>query len=226
MAQQGKALVIGASRGIGLAVVQAFAAQGWQVTATHRSGIPAQGEQPGVTWHALDMTESSAVQQLAGQLAGQMFDAILINAGIFGPAHQTLAQSEAQELAQLFLTNAVAPRRSAEILLPLLSKQKGVLAITSSQLASLSENPRADMPLYSASKAALNMLSRSLAEEVEAQAGTLVTLHPGWVKTEMGGEAAPLTVEESAEGIVRQLTAWQGRGGHHYIDYSGKTLQW
>ncbi|HAI06542.1 MAG TPA: short-chain dehydrogenase, partial [Pantoea sp.] len=81
MAQQGKALVIGASRGIGLAVVQAFAAQGWQVTATHRSGIPAQGEQPGVTWHALDMTESSAVQQLAGQLAGQMFDAILINAG-------------------------------------------------------------------------------------------------------------------------------------------------
>jgi NAD(P)-dependent dehydrogenase (short-subunit alcohol dehydrogenase family) len=226
MAQQGKALVIGASRGIGLAVVQAFAAQGWQVTATHRSGIPAQGEQPGVTWHALDMTESSAVQQLAGQLAGQMFDAILINAGIFGPAHQTLAQSEAQELAQLFLTNAVAPVRSAEILLPLLSKQKGVLAITSSQLASLSENPRADMPLYSASKAALNMLSRSLAEEVEAQAGTLVTLHPGWVKTEMGGEAAPLTVEESAEVIVRQLTAWQGRGGHHYIDYSGKTLQW
>ena len=226
MAQQGKALVIGASRGIGLAVVQAFAAQGWQVTATHRSGIPAQGEQPGVTWHALDMTESSAVQQLAGQLAGQMFDAILINAGIFGPAHQTLAQSEAQELAQLFLTNAVAPVRSAEILLPLLSKQKGVLAITSSQLASLSENPRADMPLYSASKAALTMLSRSLAEEVEAQAGTLVTLHPGWVKTEMGGEAAPLTVEESAEGIVRQLTAWQGRGGHHYIDYSGKTLQW
>jgi len=226
MAQQGKALVIGASRGIGLAVVQAFAAQGWQVTATHRSGIPAQGEQPGVTWHALDMTESSAVQQLAGQLAGQMFDAILINAGIFGPAHQTLAQSEAQELAQLFLTNAVAPVRSAEILLPLLSKQKGVLAITSSQLASLSENPRADMPLYSASKAALNMLSRALAAEDEAQAGTLVTLHPGWVKTEMGGEAAPLTVEESAEGIVRQLTAWQGRGGHHYIDYSGKTLQW
>ncbi|WP_312054235.1 SDR family oxidoreductase [Pantoea brenneri] len=226
MAQQGKALVIGASRGIGLAVVQAFAAQGWPVIATHRSGIPAQGEQPGVTWHALDMTESSAVQQLADQLAGQTFDAILINAGIYGPAHQTLAQSEAQELAQLFLTNAVAPVRSAEILLPLLSKQKGVLAITSSQLASLSENPRADMPLYSASKAALNMLSRSLAEEVEAQAGTLVTLHPGWVKTDMGGDAAPLTAEASADGIVRQLTAWQGRGGHHYIDYTGKTLQW
>ncbi|MXP50097.1 SDR family oxidoreductase [Pantoea sp. Eser] len=226
MAQQGKALVIGASCGIGLAVVQAFAAQGWQVTATHRSGIPAQVEQPGVAWHALDMTESSAVQQLADKLAGQTFDAILINARIYGPEHQTLAQSDAQSLAQLFLTNAVAPVRSAEILLPLLSKQKGVLAVTSSQLASLNENPRADMPLYSASKAALNMLSRSLAEDVEAQAGTLVTLHPGWVKTDMGGDAAPLTAEESADGIVWQLTAWQGRGGHYYIDYTGKTLQW
>lgn len=226
MAQQQKVLVIGASRGIGLAVVQAFAAQGWQVTATHRSGIPAQGNQRHVDWHALDMTESASVQQLAGQLAGQTFDVILINAGISGPAHQKLAQSDPQELAQLFITNTIAPVRSAEILLPLLSKQKGVLAITSSQLGSLSENPRADMPLYSASKAALNMLSRMLAEDVEAQAGTLLTLHPGWVKTDMGGEAAPLTAEESAAGIVRQLTAWQGRGGHHYIDYTGKTLQW
>lgn len=226
MAQQSKALVIGASRGIGLAVVQAFAGEGWQVTATHRSGIPAQGNQPGISWHPLDMTESAAVEQLVSQLAGETFDVILINAGIYGPAHQTLSKSDNQELAQLFLTNAVAPVRSAEILLPLLSKQKGVLAITSTQLASLNENPRAEMPLYSASKAALNMLSRILAEDVEAQAGTLVMLHPGWVKTDMGGEAAPLTAEESAEGIVRQLTAWQGRGGHHYIDYTGKTLQW
>lgn len=226
MAQQSKALIIGASRGIGLAVAQAFAGQGWQVIATHRSGIPAQGHQPGISWHALDMNEPTTVQQLAHQFAGETFDVILINAGIYGPAHQTLAQSDNQELAQLFLTNAVAPVRSAEMLLPLLSKQKGVLAITSSQLASLNENPRAEMPLYSASKAALNMLSRTLADEVEAQAGTLITLHPGWVKTDMGGDAAPLTAEESAAGIVGQLTAWQGRGGHHYIDYAGKSLQW
>ncbi|WP_337028755.1 SDR family oxidoreductase [Pantoea eucalypti] len=225
MAQQKEVLIIGASRGIGLAVVQAFAGEGWQVTATHRSGIPEQGNKPDIHWHALDMTHSSAVQQLASQLSGKTFDAILINAGISGPSHQKVLQSDDQDLAQLFLTNAIAPVRSAEILLPLL-KQEGVLALTSSQLGSLNENPQAQMPIYSASKAALNMLSRTLTPAVDAQSGTLLTLHPGWVKTDMGGESAPLTAEESAAGIVRQLTHWRGRGGHHYVDYAGQQLQW
>ncbi|MGK3142547.1 SDR family oxidoreductase [Pantoea sp. C2G6] len=225
MTQQGKVLIIGASRGIGLAVAQAFAGQGWQVSATHRSGVPAAGNQPEIHWHALDMTQAAAVQQFARQFSGAQFDAMLINAGISGPAHQQLAQSSDQELAQLFLTNAVAPVRSAEILLPLL-KQNGVLALTSSQLGSLNENPQATMPIYAASKAALNMLSRTLVAAVEAQDGTLLTLHPGWVKTDMGGESAPLTAEESAAGIVRQLTGWQGRGGHHYVDYAGQSLHW
>lgn len=225
MAQQKEVLIIGASRGIGLAVVQAFAGEGWQVTATHRSGVPEQGNKPGIDWQALDMTDASAVQQLAGQLSGKSFDAILINAGISGPSHQKVSQSNDQELAQLFLTNAIAPVRSAEILLPLL-KPEGVLALTSSQLGSLNENPDAQMPIYSASKAALNMLSRTLTPVVEAQNGTLLTLHPGWVKTDMGGESAPLTAEESAAGIVRQLTQWGGRGGHHYVDYAGQQLQW
>lgn len=225
MAQQKAVLIIGASRGIGLSVAQAFAGQGWQITATHRSGIPEQGNQPGIRWHALDMTDAAAVQQLAGQLREERFAAILINAGISGPAHQTLVQSDDQALAQLFLTNAIAPVRSAEILLPLLQPE-GVLAITSSQLGSLNENPTAQMPIYAASKAALNMLSRTLTGAVDAQRGTLLTLHPGWVKTDMGGENAPLTAEESAAGIVQQLSHWQGRGGHHYVDYAGQTLQW
>ena len=225
MAQQKEVLIIGASRGIGLAVVQAFASEGWQITATHRSGVPEQGNRPGIDWQALDMTDASAVQQLAGQLSGNAFDAILINAGIPGPSHQKVSQSDDQELAQLFLTNAIAPVRTAEILLPLL-KPEGVLALTSSQLGSLNENPEAQMPIYSASKAALNMLSRTLTPAVEAQNGTLLTLHPGWVKTDMGGESAPLTAEESAAGIVQQLTQWRGRGGHYYVDYAGQQLQW
>lgn len=231
MAYQGKALVIGASRGIGLAVVKAFAANNWQVTATHRSEVPPQGEIPQgeipqVDWRRLDMTQTEAVKQFAVGLSGQPFDAILINAGIYGPAHQKLSESNDAELIQLFMTNAVAPIRTAEILLPLLNQQHGVLALTSSQLASLNENRHAEAPLYSASKAALNMLTRSLARPVAAQNGTLLTLHPGWVKTDMGGDAAPLTPEESANGILTQLTASRGRGGHHYLDYAGKTLQW
>ncbi|MCH9299406.1 SDR family oxidoreductase [Pantoea allii] len=226
MDYQGKILVIGASRGIGLAVVKAFAAHDWQVTATHRGDHPPQGDIPQVDWHRLDMTQTEAVKHFAVGLSGQPFDAILINAGIYGPAHQKLSESDDAELAQLFMTNAVAPIRSAEILLPLLNQQNGVLALTSSQLASLNENRSADAPLYSASKAALNMLTRSLVRTVDAQNGTLITLHPGWVKTDMGGDAAPLTPEESANGIFTQLTTHRGHGGHHYLDYAGKTLLW
>lgn len=226
MAYQGKILVIGASRGIGRAVVNVFAANNWQVTATHRSENPPQGESAEVYWQQLDMTQTEAVKHFAVGLSGQPFDVILINAGIYGPSHQKLSESDDAELIQLFMTNAIAPIRTAEILLPLLNQQQGVMALTSSQLASLNENRSAEAPLYSASKAALNMLTRSLARTVEAQNGTLLTLHPGWVKTDMGGDAAPLTPEESANGIFAQLTASQGRGGHHYLDYAGKTLQW
>ena len=218
----GKALVIGASRGIGLAVVKALAAQGWQVTATYRSRAPEAAAQ----WHALDMTHQEEVQQLATALQGESFDAMLINAGIAGPSQQNLLQSSDAELAQLFLTNAIAPVRCAETLLPLLAKQNGVIGFTTSILGSLNENDTATMPIYSASKSALNMLSRALLPQVEAHNATLLSLHPGWVKTDMGGESAPVTVEQSGEGLVQQLVAYRGRSGHHYVDYAGQLLQW
>ncbi|MGP4131264.1 SDR family oxidoreductase [Pantoea tagorei] len=218
----GKALVIGASRGIGLAVVRALAAKGWQVTATYRSSAPEAEAQ----WHALDMTHQEEVRQLAARLKEETFDAILINAGISGPSHQNLLQSSDDELAQLFLTNAIAPVRCAEALLPLLAKQDGVIGFTTSILGSLNENDTAAMPIYSASKSALNMLSRALLPQINQHNATLLSLHPGWVKTDMGGESAPVTVEQSGEGLVQQLEAWRGRGGHHYVDYAGQLLQW
>ncbi|HAH12874.1 MAG TPA: short-chain dehydrogenase, partial [Pantoea agglomerans] len=88
MAQQKEVLIIGASRGIGLAVAQAFADEGWKGLAMHRSGIPEQGNRPAIHCHPLDMTHSSAGQQFARPLSGNSFDAILFNAGVSGTAHQ------------------------------------------------------------------------------------------------------------------------------------------
>nr|MBA2817396.1 C-factor [Candidatus Pantoea persica] len=203
-------------------MVKALAAQGWQVTATYRSSAPEVAAQ----WHALDMTHQDEVWQLATALQGDSFDAILINAGIAGPSQQNLLQSSDAELAQLCLTNAISPVRCAETLLPLLAKQNGVIDFTTLILGSLNENDAATMPIYSASKSALNMLSRALLPQVEAHNGTLLSLHPGWVKTDMGGESAPVTVEQSGEGLVQRLVAYRKRGGHHYVDYAGQLLQW
>ncbi len=225
MSQQQRALIIGASKGIGLAVVQQLLQENWQVTATFRS-TQVDYQHPNLRWLALDITQAAQREQTLQHLQGEAFGAVLINAGIFGPEDQQLKFAGDEALSQLFMTNAIAPVRMAESLLPLLQAKQGVLGLTTSRLASLTENADADMPLYAASKAALNMLSRALAHQMTEQETTLLSLHPGWVKTDMGGEGADITAEQSAQGLVTQLRTFSGAGGHHYVDYSGKALAW
>ena len=99
-----------------------------------------------------------------------------------------------------------------------------MLGLTTSRLASLNENRDAAMP-FSASKAALNMLSRALATQMHQQGSTLLSLHPGWVKR-IWAVRARISPSPSAQGMVTQLQQFSGRGGHHYVDYRGQLLNW
>ncbi|MCC3703529.1 SDR family oxidoreductase [Rouxiella badensis] len=219
------ALIIGASRGIGLGLVQQLSARGWQVAATCRGEIPSKSPSD-VQWLTVDINHKDQRQALKSQLSAHKFDLIFINAGVYGPAHQDISQSSDEVLMALFMTNAFSPVRCAAELLPLIKSQTGVMALMTSQLASLNENGSATYPLYAASKAALNMLTRGLLDTAKTQNCTLLSVHPGWVQTDMGGQNATLTIEQSTQGIVEQIEAWSGKGGHHYVDYSGHTLQW
>lgn len=218
-----QALIIGASRGIGLGLANTLAQRGWKVSATTRNTTPVSDS--GIYWLIADINEPTQRQTLKNEIEEHSWDLIFINAGVFGPDHQNLDQAKDEELHSLFLTNALSPVRCAAELLPFLSKEHGVLALMTSQLASLTENPSATYPLYSASKAALNMLSRELKDHL-ASGQTLLNVHPGWVQTDMGGESATLTIEQSTQGIIDQVETWAGKGGHHYIDYAGKQLSW
>lgn len=219
-----QALIIGASRGIGLGLANTLAERGWQVTATTRKDTP--DSAAAIRWLTLDINLPDERDALVSELAGQQFDVVFINAGVYGPEHQTLSRTSDEELMALFMTNTFSPLRCAEALLPQVKPRSGILALMTSQLASLNENPDATYPLYAASKGALNMLARGLSAKTDAQGQTLLCVHPGWVQTDMGGKNAPLTVAQSAGGIADQLVAWRGKGGHHYIDYSGKSLAW
>lgn len=225
MTDSKKALIVGASRGIGLGVVDVLVKRGWQVTATTRGAVPEKSP-AAVEWVTLDINQSADREAVKNTLSASHFDLIFINAGVFGPDHQDIHQASDEEIIQLLLTNAISPVRTAAEFIPLLNHRTGVLALMTSELSSLNENEIATYPLYSASKAALNMLTRGLQEATEKQELTLLSIHPGWVKTDMGGENATLTVEESATGIVDQFDAYRGKGGHHFVEYSGRKLRW
>ncbi|MDP2244354.1 SDR family oxidoreductase [Pseudomonas sp.] len=222
------ALIIGASRGLGLGLAQQLRADGWQVTATVRDPQRAEALRavPGVCIESLEMDDSASLDALARQLQDQVFDLLFVNAGILGPDHQSANAATAAELGHLFMTNVAAPIRLAERFIEQLRPHSAVLAFMSSSLGSVANPAGNNLALYKASKAALNSLTNSFVCELAEPRPTVLSLHPGWVKTDMGGDGANVEIADSCRGLVRQVEQYSGRGGHHFIDYQGQTIAW
>lgn len=220
-------LIIGASRGLGLGLASEFAAQGWAVTATVRSAAQeAPLQELGVRVEQLEMIDPASLEQLAGRLSGQQFDVIFVNAGVAGPSHHSTAQASVEEMGQLFMTNAVAPLRVAERLLPNLAAGHGLIVFMSSILGSIEAGAGLGMPLYGASKAALNHLVQCFVRTQDNPQLGMLLMHPGWVRTDMGGADAPLDIDSSCKGMVQQVSAAVGQAGLRYLDYQGNPLPW
>jgi NAD(P)-dependent dehydrogenase (short-subunit alcohol dehydrogenase family) len=216
------ALIIGASRGIGLGLAAELIARGWQVVATHRSDAPELAA-TGATLAQVDMDDSDSVAALAAAQAGTRFDHILINAGI--SSTPTATTTDRDNVTKLFWTNAVAPIRAARILLPLV-KEGGSIGFMTSILGTVGGRNHAHAELYSASKAALNSLTRGFAvQDVGKRDVAVINFHPGWVKTAMGGDGADIDVATSVKGLATQIETVRGRG-QRYIDYTGATIPW
>ncbi|MDN0095514.1 SDR family oxidoreductase [Yersinia rohdei] len=220
-----QALIIGASRGLGLGLVDELTRRGWSVTATTR-GAAKDTSAHAAHWLKLDVNQPDSIKAFLPQVQGQTFDLIFVNAGISGPEHQSAVDAKPEEILELFQTNAISPIRIAQYLLPQRNSINSVLAFMSSQLGSIGHNASGHKPLYSASKAALNMMTRNLVAELADPSLTVLSIHPGWVKTDMGGDAAPLTITSSVKGVVDQIERASGKGGHGFIDYQGHTLPW
>ena len=222
------ALIIGASRGLGLGLVKQLLDDGWQVTATVRDPQKAQALQAlgNVRIETLDMDDQHAVIALSQRLKEQTFDLLFVNAGVKGPDDQSPGQASLAQVGQLFFTNAVAPINLAQRFVGQIREGSGVLAFMSSVLGSVTIADAPEMALYKASKAALNSMTNSFVAQLDGQALTVLSMHPGWVKTDMGGEDAHIDVETSTRGLVQQVNAYAGKGGHHFIDYRGETIAW
>ncbi|RON75621.1 short-chain dehydrogenase [Pseudomonas chlororaphis] len=221
------ALIIGASRGLGLGLVQRLLDDGWQITATVRNPQKAEALKAlgPVRIEQLDMDDQQAVIALNQKLKGEVFDLLFVNAGVKGPDDQTPGKATLAEVGQLFFTNAVAPINLAQRFAPQIRPDSGVLAFMSSVLGSVTMPDAPELALYKASKAALNSMTNSFVTQLE-QKLTVLSLHPGWVKTDMGGEGADIDVETSTRGLIEQINAYTGKGGHHFVNYKGETIPW
>jgi NAD(P)-dependent dehydrogenase (short-subunit alcohol dehydrogenase family) len=224
-------LLIGASRGLGLGLAGELARRGWQVIATVRDPVRATelaalAERTGrIEIEKLDVDDVGQLEALATRLSGRVLHLLFVNAGISGPRDQSVADLSRTDVANVMWTNALSPVRIAGRLLPLLAAG-GTVAFMSSVLGSITENTSGGYELYRISKTSLNMLSRGFAATAGKEKSLVVlNLHPGWVRTDMGGPQAPVGVEESVRGLVDVLET-QRSPGHRYVDYQGRELPW
>jgi NAD(P)-dependent dehydrogenase (short-subunit alcohol dehydrogenase family) len=226
------ALIIGASRGLGLGLAVELARRDWQVIATMRSlevpaGLAAAVAKSAgrISTAVVDVDSTSSVDALVTALSRRRLDLLYLNAGVAGPKHQSVDMVTSTELAALLTTNAIAPVRIARRLLANVV-DGGIIAFMSSRMGSVADNLSGGMDLYRASKAALNSLTRSFVATVaHDRKVTVLTLHPGWVRTDMGSAAAPLSVAESVAGLADVLEGPQP-AKHRFLDYQGNELPW
>ncbi|MCY1417884.1 3-oxoacyl-[acyl-carrier-protein] reductase FabG [compost metagenome] len=228
MATTKTALIIGASRGLGLGLVQRLHEDGWKVTATVRDPEKADALRAlaGVQIKALDMNNRQQLDQLCNQLHGQVFDVLFVNAGIKGPLEQNAEVAREQDVGELFMTNAIAPIRLAQRFAEQIRSSTGVIAFMSSILGSVTMPDAPELALYKASKAALNSMTNTFVTQLADPTVTVLAMHPGWVKTDMGGEGADLDIDTSTSGLVEQVKAYAGKGGLWFINYKGDSLIW
>jgi NAD(P)-dependent dehydrogenase (short-subunit alcohol dehydrogenase family) len=227
-------LLIAASRGLGFAIAEEFLKKGWNVVGTVRAGsgrtkLQELGERYRgcLELETLDICEPEQVKALRERLSGRKFEMLFVNAGITNDNGKTtpIGDVTTGDFIRVMVTNALGPMRAIERLESLVS-QTGLIGVMSSGRGSLANNTTGQEELYRGSKAALNQFMRSYAARYSDTARAMVLMAPGWVRTEMGGPEARLSIEESVPSLVDVLLKKQGNAGLEYLDYLGRTVPW
>jgi NAD(P)-dependent dehydrogenase (short-subunit alcohol dehydrogenase family) len=215
-------LITGASRGIGKALADQYKADGWDVIRTCRylkgAGI--------LDALKLDVTDPDDVCDLAESLSGRPIDVLINNAGVIGQRDASLGSIDYRLWEETFRINTLAPIRVAEALVAnVAASDRKTMVFISSAMGSIAQNTGGHY-LYRSTKAALNAAMVSLSHELLAHGVICVSMHPGWVQTDMGGPAAVVTMPDSAAGIRRVVGDLQPSDNGRFYDYAGDEIPW
>ncbi len=224
------ALIIGASRGLGHAIAAELSARGWHVIGTVRDPAArtplhdlADASAGRVEVEHLDITEPDQLPPLRERLAGRRPDVLFVNAGTANHQDTPIGAVPTADFVDVLVTNALSPMRVIEALEDLVPPT-GLIGVMSSGQGSITNNVTGSRELYRGSKAALNMFMRGYAARRPERA--LLLMAPGWIRTALGGDQAPFTVEESVPLIVDVLLGKVGKPGLDYLDREGETVPW
>jgi NAD(P)-dependent dehydrogenase (short-subunit alcohol dehydrogenase family) len=230
-----KVLITGANRGIGLEFATQYAEAGWRVFACARD--PEQAERlqqlaayhtDQLSLHTLDISDFAQINQLAAELGDQEIDLLINNAGIYADSRSRgFGATNYEAWMQAFEVNTMAPLKMAEAFGEAIarSQHKKIINLTS-KMGSIAENTSGGCYLYRSSKAALNMVTKSLALDLAPRGIVAAVLHPGWVKTDMGGPNALITVQQSVTGMRQVIERLTPKHSGQFYAYDGKAIPW
>ena len=225
-------LVTGASRGIGLAMVKNLLSAGhtvigacrnpdgardlWEIQSDYKSRF---------RYLKLDLADAATIDALGAQLKDETIDVLVNNAGVLKGAGETLANLSFADVAKSFEVNTIGPMRVTKAMLPSLQRSSNPKVVNmSSAMGSIDDNKSGGYYAYRMSKAALNMFNKCLS--LEFPKITAIAMHPGWVKTEMGGSKAPTEVDDSVEGIIKVASELTLKDSGRFVDFTSKSIEW
>lgn len=222
-------LITGANRGLGLEFARQYAADGWRVHACcrnpGRAGALA-GLAGDVVVHALDVSDAGSIAALARALGEESLDLLVNNAGVYG-RRQSFGRIDYDEWLAVLRTDALAPIAVTEALMANLERAGAAkIALITSRMGSIADNTSGGTYAYRSAKAALNAAGRSLALDLNPRGVTVVLLHPGWVRTDMGGPGGQIDPPESVAGLRGVIARAQISDSGRFLAYDGREIPW
>ena len=226
-------LITGANRGIGLELTKQFAQDGWQVFACCRNPADAGKLQAlterdlAIEIHALDVTNYEQMATLADRLGNRPIDILLSNAGIYGSKGVGFGEVDAEEWRKVLEVNTIAPLMLVQTFIEqVAASQHKLVAVISSKVGSIADNSSGGNYVYRSSKTAVNQVVKSLSIDLAERDITVISLHPGWVKTDMGGSNAEISTDASVSGLKSILLSAKLAQSGQFIEFNGSSIPW
>ncbi len=226
-------LITGCNRGIGLELSKQFAAKGWRVLACCRHPDSADeleilaAQYSNIEIFPLNVTDYTQVAELSEQLKDTPIDILLSNAGLYGPGNCSFGSVDPQAWREVLEVNTLAPLMLSQAFVnQVAASQHKLIAIISSKVGSITDNQGGGGYIYRSSKTAVNQIVKSMSIDLAPMDINVLSLHPGWVQTEMGGPNALISTTESVAGLQHILTQAGPDQSGQFFEFNGKAIPW